>query len=74
MDKSQVRVFLYAYGKNFREMREKAKLTQLQVADAVRCSQAIISHIECGYMLPPPYIEEALIKFYDMRKEDEHNG
>ena len=65
MDKYQVRVFLYAYGKNFKEMREKTKLTQLQVANFIGCSQAIISHIECGFMLPPPYIEEALNKFYE---------
>lgn len=56
MNKSDVRTYLKDYGRRFRDMREQSELTQLKVAKQVGCSQAIISHIECGYMLPPPRI------------------
>lgn len=44
--------FLKDYGNYFKQLRLKAKLTQDEVAKSIGCSQAIISHIECGYMLP----------------------
>lgn len=62
--KEQTRKYLSEYGGAFREMRHNAKLTQLKVARMIGCSQAIISHIECGYMLPPPEIEDALHQIY----------
>ena len=52
--KDEVRAFLKEYGDNFKKLRYRANLRQVDVAAQIRCSQAIISHIECGYMLPPP--------------------
>jgi transcriptional regulator with XRE-family HTH domain len=60
MNKYEVRNFLEVYGQKIKALRVKAKLTQLEVAKICECSQAIISHIECGYMLPPPHIEKSL--------------
>ena len=65
MNKRAIREFLAVYGNNYREKREKAKLKQLEVAKIIGCSQAIISHIECGYMLPPEHIEKALNEIYE---------
>ena len=59
-----VREHLKEYGRKFRNMRHKAKLSQLTAARMIGCSQAIISHIECGYMLPPTRIECALFELY----------
>ena len=62
--KDEVRAFLKEYGDNFKKLRYMANLRQVDVAAQIRCSQAIISHIECGYMLPPHHIEEALLQLY----------
>ena len=64
-NETAVREWLSNYGNEFRRKREKAKLTQLEVAWTLGCSQAIISHIECGYMLPPEKIETALLDLYE---------
>lgn len=68
-DKLRVREFLSQYGAKLREKRKQIKFTQLQVAEIIGCSQAIISHIECGYMLPPPHIEKALIELYKILRK-----
>ena len=65
MSKSEVRQYLEAYGNGFRHKRKQAGLSQLEVAHIIGCSQAIISHIECGYMLPPSNIERALETIYE---------
>lgn len=69
MNKQEVRNFLEEYGQKVKVLRKKANLSQLEVAKIVECSQAIISHIECGYMLPPPHIEKAIFEL--LGKEDE---
>lgn len=68
MEKQEVRAFLKDYGLRLRNERINAKMTQLQVARIIGCSQAIISHIECGYMLPPPKIETALFDIYGINE------
>ena len=55
-----IRTFLSAYGDRVRTARQNADMTQLELARLIPCSQAIISHIEQGYMLPPPHIYIAL--------------
>ena len=64
MLKSAVRSFLKRHGYGFRLMREEAKLTQLEVARRMGCSQAIISHIEQGFFLPSESFEEELNNLY----------
>lgn len=64
LEESFVRSYLISYGKNMRKLRKKAGFSQLDVAGILLCSQAIISHIECGYMLPPPHIHSGLIELY----------
>jgi transcriptional regulator with XRE-family HTH domain len=64
-NKTDVREWLSKYGNELRQKRKKANLYQLQVAQIIGCSQAIISHIECGYMLPPVNIETALLDLYE---------
>lgn len=64
VSKKQIRDFLKEYGKNFRLLRTRKKLSQLRVAQFVGVSQAIISHIECGYFLPSPELESTLIDLY----------
>ena len=56
--------YLEAYGLAFREKRLRLKLTQLDVARKLNISQAIISHIETGHMLPTIDLEEALNELY----------
>lgn len=68
-NKCDVRDFLIRYGEYFRSQRKKCELTQLQVANAIGISQAIISHIEQGYMLPPQEIEDSLIELLEYGKE-----
>lgn len=63
--KRETRLFLKTYGKHFRDLRLANNLTQVEVAEMVECSQAIISHIENGLMLPPTKIELALIEIYN---------
>ena len=63
--RDSVEEYLKSYGRSFREKRLTAKMTQLGVARRLNISQAIISHIETGRMLPPLDIEEALIKIYE---------
>ena len=54
MDEKTIRAFLISYGDSVRIARLKANMTQLALSRLIPCSQAIISHIEQGYMLPPP--------------------
>lgn len=56
--------YLKKYGNDFKTMRLKANISQLEVAQEIECSQAVISHIECGYMLPPLHIEKAMLELY----------
>jgi predicted transcriptional regulator len=65
VDKNDIRLFLAEYGEVMRSKRHKAKLPQIQVAHFIGVSQAIISHIECGLMLPPKEIENAIIEIYE---------
>lgn len=62
MEQQAIRSFLISYGNSVRNARLKANMTQLQLARLIPCSQAIISHIEQGYMLPPPHILKAIHK------------
>ena len=71
--KNMCRHFLHQYGFNLRAIRENLGLSQLEVAETIGCSQAIISHIECGYMLPPQHIEDALISIYFMQDGDQND-
>ena len=64
-NKTDVREWLSNYGNELRQKRKKANLSQLEVAQIIGCSQAIISHIECGYMLPPVNIEALLLNLYE---------
>ena len=59
--------YLTQYGANFREKRLQSELTQREVAKFLNISQAIISHIETGKMLPPIEIEDALNEIYRTR-------
>lgn len=65
--RTEVEKYLLQYGERFREERVRSKMTQLEVARLLNISQAIISHIETGKMLPPKDIEDALIEIYQMR-------
>jgi transcriptional regulator with XRE-family HTH domain len=58
--RSAVEGFLMTYGADFREKRLLAEMTQLEVARHLGISQAIISHIETGRMLPPRRIRGAI--------------
>lgn len=60
MRRHHVEEYLKQYGMAFRDKRLRLEMTQLQVARSLNISQAIISHIETGRMLPPKEIEEAL--------------
>lgn len=64
MERVDVENYLKAYGNEMRDKRKEAGMSQDEVADYVCCSQAIIRHIECGYMLPPRHIEMALDELY----------
>lgn len=55
-----IRTFLSAYGDRVRAARLNADMSQLELSRLIPCSQAIISHIEQGYMLPPPHIQIAI--------------
>lgn len=70
MEKNNVRSVLISYGIDVMQARKNIGLTQLELPRLVPCSQAIISHIECGYMLPPPHIESAAYDFRDRRMTD----
>ena len=63
--KREARRYLKEYGKRLRAKRGKLKLTQLEVAHIIGCSQAVISFIECGYMLPPAEMESELLELYE---------
>ena len=63
--KREARQYLKVYGKQLRAKRKKLSLTQLEVAHIIGCSQAVISFIECGYMLPPAEIESELLELYE---------
>lgn len=65
METLQIREYLKQYGARLRDMRIKAKLTQLDVARFIGISQAIISHIECGFFLPSDELESALLDVYN---------
>lgn len=65
--RESVEEYLKSYGRSLREQRLRSKLTQLKVARSLGISQAIISHIETGRMLPPIEIEEELFKLYARR-------
>lgn len=71
MNEEIIRAYLLQYGKKFRKLRKQAEFTQLQAAQCVQCSQAIISHIECGYFMPPPRLEKALLELYQQAQKDE---
>jgi ribosome-binding protein aMBF1 (putative translation factor) len=65
MVKTVIRRILRKYGNSFREKREVAELTQLEVAKRLHCSQAIISHIEAGLYLPSEKFERELTELYE---------
>lgn len=67
--REQVAIYLKSYGLMFREKRERCKLTQRNVANQLGVSQAIISHIATGRMLPPIELEEALEQIYTIRSD-----
>ena len=60
MEQQVTRNYLISYGESVRTARNKAKLTQIALSRLIPCSQAIISHIEQGYMLPPPHILKSI--------------
>lgn len=60
--RASVEAYLEQYGLSFLEKRLRADITQLQLARLLNISQAIISHIETGHMLPPKEIEDALLE------------
>lgn len=60
MEQQAIRDFLISYGNSVRNARIKANMTQVELSQLIPCSQAIISHIEQGYMLPPPHILKAI--------------
>lgn len=66
MEQDTIRKFLISYGDSVRTARLKANMTQLKLARLIPCSQAIISHIEQGYMLPPPYISKAICEILEV--------
>ena len=65
MFKELARKYLRRYGNDFKTMREISKLSQIEVAKRLKCSQAIISHIETGQMLPSKKFEQELISLYN---------
>lgn len=69
--RESVEEYLKSYGRSLREQRLRSKLTQLKVARSLGISQAIISHIETGRMLPTIEIEEELFKLYARRYKNE---
>lgn len=62
--REMVEEYLRRYGEHLREQRRLRNLTQIEVAKLLHISQAVVSHIETGQMLPPKTIENALIKLY----------
>ena len=58
--KDDCRKWLKNYGDLLRKARKELGMSQLELARKLGCSQAIISFIECGYMLPPLDLEEGL--------------
>lgn len=70
----RVEEFLAQYGEGLRDMRIRAGLSQYQLATALGISQAIISHIETGKMLPTIETEDAMINIFMQRRQqlDEH--
>ena len=48
------------FAENLKTMRTIRKLTQEQLADKAMTSQAFISHIESGKMLPTPSLKRRL--------------
>lgn len=50
------------FGQNLKTMRTQRKLTQAQLADLALTSQAFISHIEIGKLLPTPDLVARLRK------------
>lgn len=73
IDRYEIRQYLNKYGSEFKNRRIKAEKGQLEVARTIGCSQAIISFIENGYMLPPKVIEIAIDKLYK-KSEGELKG
>ena len=65
METLEIREYLKEYGARLRDMRIKSKLTQLEVAQFIGVSQAIISHIECGFFLSSDKLESALLDIYN---------
>jgi len=51
-----------SFGEDLKTMRTIRKLTQEQLADKAMTSQAFISHIESGKLLPSPDLEKRLRK------------
>lgn len=60
------RKYLAYYGDNFKALRAKTGLSQTEVARELKISQSVISHIECGVMLPPSALEEKLLALYEL--------
>lgn len=67
--RESVEEFLKEYGKQFRCKRLRANMSLLQVARRLNISQAIISHIETGRMLPPKWLEDDLLDVFKEVKE-----
>ena len=67
MKEKFIHKLLLSYGDRIRVARIKAGLRQLDLARALGCSQSVISHIECGYMLPPPRIKKAISDLFLMK-------
>jgi ribosome-binding protein aMBF1 (putative translation factor) len=65
--REMVEEYLRRYGEHLREQRQRCGLTQIKVAQSLHISQAVVSHIETGQMLPPKIIEDAMIKLYRAR-------
>jgi len=49
-----------SFAEDLKTMRTIRKLTQAQLADKALTSQAFVSHIETGKMLPTPELKERL--------------
>ena len=65
MIKSLIRAYLRKYGNELRTKSEIAKVSQIEVAKKLACSQAIISHLETGHFLPSEKFESKLIELYN---------
>lgn len=61
----QVEAYLKQYGEWFRYKKLSVGMSQLAVATQIGVSQAIISHIETGHMLPPIELELELSNLYE---------